>query len=80
MEYIKALTLLGKVTKKDKYFEDAKYHLDAYESAMLRDRGFPETYDAKGNLLKTPFYQSIRQTGWVIGFEQARAMYRALHR
>lgn len=78
MEYIKTLTLLGHYTKKKQYFTDAKYHLDAYESNMLRDRGFSETYDSKGNLLKTPMYQSIRQTGWVIGFEQARAMYRTL--
>lgn len=79
MEYIKALTLLGKQTGNEEYFKQAKYHLNAYESTMLRDGGFPETYDPKGNLLKTPLYQSIRQTGWVIGFEQARAMYDALH-
>lgn len=78
MEYIKTLTLLAKQTDDKKYAEAAKYHLDAYEATMLRDGGFPETYDAKGALLKTPFYQSIRQTGWVIGFEQARAMYHAL--
>lgn len=78
MEYIKTLTLLAKQTKSQAYADQAKYHLDAYESAMLRDGGFPETYDADGRLLKTPLYQSIRQTGWVIGFEQARAMYHAL--
>ncbi|HEX7483682.1 MAG TPA: hypothetical protein VF281_00870 [Candidatus Saccharimonadales bacterium] len=80
MEYIKALTLLGHYTGNNQYFVDAKYHLDAYESNMLRDRGFSETYDSKGNLLKTPMYQSIRQTGWVIGFEQARVMYQALNK
>lgn len=80
MEYIKTLILLGHETSNKKYFADAKYHLDAYEMNMVRDNGFPETYDAKGNLLKTPFYQSIRQTGWVIGFEQARAMYYMLNK
>jgi predicted AAA+ superfamily ATPase len=40
--------------------------------------GFPEVYDPEGRLLQTPFYRSIRQTGWVIGFEQAREMYRSL--
>jgi len=80
MEYIKTLTLLGHYTKNKQFFIDAKYHLDAYESNMLRDGGFPETYDSKGKLLKTPLYQSIRQTGWVIGFEQARAMYQALRK
>lgn len=78
MEYIKALCLLGNQTGAKKYFNNAKYHLDAYASNMLRDGGFPETYDAKGNLLKTPLYQSIRQTGWVIGYEQARVMYDSL--
>jgi hypothetical protein len=78
MEYIKTLTLLASQTGDMQYATAAKYHLDAYEAAMLRDGGFPETYDPDGNLLKTPFYQSIRQTGWVIGFEQARAMYQAL--
>lgn len=77
MEYIKTLTLLGHYQQDKRYFAQAKHHLDAYEATMLRDGGYPETYDNKGNLLKTPFYQSIRQTGWVIGFEQARAMYRA---
>ena len=80
MEYIKVLTLLAHQTSDQYHAETARYHLEAYESAMLRDNGFPETYDAKGNLLKTPFYQSIRQTGWVIGFEQARAMYQALRK
>jgi hypothetical protein len=28
--------------------------------------------------LQTWLYRSIRQTGWVIGFEQARAMRRSL--
>lgn len=75
MEYTKTLSLLGHYRAKQSYFEAAKYHLDAYRKNMLRDGGFPETYDSKGKLLKTPFYQSIRQTGWVIGFEQAQTLY-----
>lgn len=78
MEYIKVLTLLAAHTGEHHYAETATFHLDAYEAAMLRDGGFPETYDRNGNFLKTPFYQSIRQTGWVIGFEQARALYATL--
>lgn len=78
MEYIKTLTLLAHTTSNSNYAIAAAEHLRAYETAMLRNGGFPETYDADGKLLRTPFYQSIRQTGWVIGFEQARAMYRAL--
>ena len=78
MEYIKLLTLLAIQTGDTRYADTAKFHLAAYEAAMVRDGGFPETYDRDGKFLKTPFYQSIRQTGWVIGFEQARAMYTAL--
>ncbi len=78
MEYIKTLTLLAHHTGTPAYAEAAAYHLDAYETAMLQNGGFPETYDKNGALLKTPLYKSIRQTGWVIGFEQAREMYRAL--
>ena len=74
MEYIKCLLLLYNETKKPSYLATANAQLEAYEHAMLRDRGFPEVYDPHGNLLETPIYRSIRQTGWVIGFEQARAM------
>lgn len=75
MEYIKALLLVYKKTGNEQYLHEAKRNLDAYEQAMLRYGGFPEVYDPDGKLLKTPFYKSILQTGWVIGFEQARAMY-----
>ena len=78
MEYIKALILLTRHTGDQAYAEAVAYHLDAYETAMLHNGGFPETYDKDGALLKTPLYQSIRQTGWVIGFKQAREMYRSL--
>lgn len=80
MEYIKTLTLLAHLDHNEDYFAIAKHHIDAYESNMLRDGGFPETYDSDGNLLKTPLYQSIRQTGWVIGYEQAVAMYNSLRK
>ncbi len=78
MEYIKVLILLYKQTGDVRYKKAARYHLDKYELKMIENGGFPEVYDANGNLLQTPFYRSIRQTGWVIGFEQARAMYQAV--
>lgn len=78
MEYIKTLTLLYKHTGDAKYKKAAKYHIGKYEEKMLQNKGYPEVYDAKGELLQTPLYRSIRQTGWVIGFEQAREMYRNL--
>ena len=78
MEYIKALVLLYEKTSETRYKKEAKFHIDAYEKKMLEYGGFPEVYDPEGRLLQTPFYRSIRQTGWVIGFEQAREMYRSL--
>jgi hypothetical protein len=70
MEYIKTLLLLYRATGKPAYLNEADYHIGKYKSAMVRDKGFPEVYDAEGDLLETPFYRSVRQTGWVIGFEQ----------
>lgn len=74
MEYIKVLLRLFEVTGSKAYLERADFHLKAYEKAMVRDGGFPEVYDDKGNLYETWIYRSIRLTGWVIGFEQARAV------
>ncbi len=78
MEYIKTLILLYKQTGKTAYKKAANYHIGKYEESMLKNGGYPEVYDAKGQLLQTPLYRSIRQTGWVIGFEQAREMYNRL--
>ncbi|SDB80772.1 hypothetical protein GA0111570_10392 [Raineyella antarctica] len=77
MEYVKTLLLLHRHTGRQDYLDEAGRHLDAYRAAMVRDNGFPEVYDTHGKMLTTPLYRSIRQTGWVIGFEQAREMYRA---
>lgn len=77
MEYIKVLLLLHRATDEAGYLAEARHHLEAYAAAMVRDGGFPEVYDGRGRMLTTPLYRSIRQTGWVIGFEQAREMYRA---
>ncbi len=78
MEYIKTLVLLYRLTGNKTYKQTAKYHIDKYEINMVKNSGFPEVYDPQGKLLQTPFYRSIRQTGWVIGFEQARQMYRTI--
>ncbi len=78
MEYIKSLLLLYKHTGKKTYLQAADYHIKKYKENMLRDGGFPEVYDSKGELLETPFYRSVRQAGWVIGFEQVLAMRQAL--
>jgi hypothetical protein len=74
MEYIKTLLLLYQSTGNKRYADNADHHIAAYEQSMLKNRGFPEVYDHAGVPLKTWYYRSIRQTGWVIGFEQVRAM------
>lgn len=74
MEYIKVLLRLFEVTGETAYLTAANFHIKAYEKVMRRDGGYPEVFDDKGNLYETWIYRSIRQTGWVIGFEQARAM------
>ncbi|QGF22857.1 hypothetical protein [Raineyella fluvialis] len=79
MEYIKVLLLLHRATGIAEYRDEADRHLASYAAAMVRDGGFPEVYDTAGRMLTTPLYRSIRQTGWVIGFEQAREMARAAH-
>ena len=78
MEYIKTLLLLYRATNDPAHLKEADYHIGKYEHAMLRDKGFPEVYDADGKLLETPFYRSVRQTGWVIGFEQVLELRKSL--
>jgi hypothetical protein len=78
MEYIKALCLLYRETGDTAYQQVAKAQLEHYEAKMIEYGGFPELYDNGGRMLKAPLYRSIRQTGWVVGFEQARAIYREL--
>ncbi len=74
MEYIKTLLLLYEHTDQKEYLVLADEHIASYKQAMLDNGGFPEAYDKDGKLLQTPLYRSIRQTGWVIGFEQVLAM------
>ncbi len=78
MEYIKSLLLIYGSSGERKYLEAADKHIASYEQAMIRDGGYPELYDARGNLFETPFIRSIRKTGWVIGFEQVQAMRQSL--
>ncbi|HSX00223.1 MAG TPA: hypothetical protein VLH38_04270 [Patescibacteria group bacterium] len=77
MEYIKVLLLLYTHTGNEPYRLQAEKHIAAYERVMLREGGFPEVLDSRGQFLQTLLYRSIRQTGWVIGFEQVRAMHAA---
>jgi hypothetical protein len=74
MEYIKSLLLLYRTTGSAAYLKTADKHIASYRRNMVRDGGFPEVYDNEGKLLQTPLYRSVRQAGWVIGFEQVLAM------
>ena len=78
MEYIKVLLALHQQTNNSTYLTTADYHIEMYKAKMLQYGGYPETYDAEGNLLETPLYRSIIQTGWVIGFEQVLALRKSL--
>lgn len=77
MEYIKVLLALCRETGDSWYLDEADYHIEKYEKAMVAYGGFPELYDHEGNMLQTALYRSVRQTGWVIGFDQVRELRRA---
>jgi len=74
MEYIKVCLLLAQYTQDTTYRREADYHIKKYKENIVRFKGFPEVYDARGDMLQTLFYKSIRMTGWVIGFEQVLKM------
>lgn len=78
MEYIKTLLALYRTTKQVEYLEEADYHIAKYEEMMVKYSGFPELYDANGDMMQTALYRSVRQTGWVIGFDQVRNLRRSL--
>jgi len=73
-EFIKLLLILDNVSGTKKYADRAHSHIETYQKNMVRYHGYPEIYDSEGNSLRTLFYRSIRQTGWVVSFEQALAL------
>ncbi len=77
-EFIKLLVALGEYEEKERFLERAEQHILSYQKNMVRCRGYPEVYHSAGTMLRTPLYNSVRQTGWVVGFEQAIGMFRAL--
>lgn len=74
-EYTKLLIRLSQVTHDKRYLEQAKQQLDSYRNNIVRFRGYPEVYDSHGNFFRQTFYKSVRQTGWVVSYEQAKMMY-----
>ncbi len=74
IEYIKLLLMLGKQMKNDEYTTTANEFLDIYKKNIEKYRGYPEVYTTEGAMVQGPIYTSVRQTGWVVNFEQAVAM------
>lgn len=74
MEYIKLLEHLSQVTGNPTYHFQATQQISAYSFNIKRYRGYPELYDSDGDFYQSRFYKSVRQTGWVVNFEQARSM------
>jgi hypothetical protein len=74
MEYIKLLAHLSQVTGKELYLEQADKQLSAYAYNIKRYRGYPEVYNSSGDFFRQTLYKSVRQTGWIVSFEQAQAM------
>lgn len=74
-EFIKLLSALSEYNASAGYLERAERHITAYQKNMVRCKGYPEVYDSDGRMLRTVLYNSVRQTGWVVGFEQAVAMF-----
>lgn len=74
MEYTKLLIAMYRSTGKMSYLDEAKYQIGEYEKRMLLYRGYPEVYDKKGKFFSKILYKSVRRTGWVVSYEQAKAM------
>lgn len=73
-EYTKLLAHLYQVTGDPEYLMIAEDQIEAYAYNIKRYQGYPELYNDQGDFYRQFFYKSIRQTGWVVSFEQARAM------
>jgi hypothetical protein len=75
MEYAKLLISMFETTGKKNYMDEAQFQLGEYEKRIVLYRGYPEVYDRDGKFFSKLFYKSVRRTGWVVSFEQAKAMF-----
>lgn len=71
-QYIHLLGTMHHQTGVETYKSDAEKFIRIYNDKIEQTRGFPETFDTQGNFLQNFVYKSIRQTGWVVQFEQAK--------
>lgn len=72
-QYIWLLAALYHQTANESYKLDAERYIQTYREKIEQARGFPETFNSKGEFLQNAVYKSIRQTGWVVQFEAAEA-------
>ncbi len=79
-EYTKLLILMYQETGNEEYLKIADQQLKAYKNNIELYKGFPEVYNKNGKFLSNLFYKSVRQTGWVINYEQAVLMYTTANR
>lgn len=61
------------------YAEHVNQSIAVWDAAIVRDRGYPETLDDKGQLLTSLTYQSIIRNGWVVGFEAVKGEWRSIN-
>ena len=78
MEYAKALLAVYRETGNKKYLKIADQTIESYRQKIEEYHGFPETYDRNGKMFETFLYRSMRQTGWVIGYDQVLSIRRTL--
>lgn len=74
-EYIKLLTLLAQATGDKNYLDEAQNQLDRYAYNIKRYQGYPEVYNQNGDIYRDGLYKSIHRTGWIVSFEQSRALF-----
>lgn len=77
MEYTKLLARLYQETCTTAYLATAEQQITAYSRNIETNQGFPELYDEHGKMFVQTLYKSVRGTGWVVNFEQARKMVEA---
>lgn len=72
------MTLLGNMhglTGDVSYRNDLAKYIAEYDKKIVQYGGYPETFDKQGNMLRTGFYKSILETGWVVQYEKALTLY-----
>lgn len=78
MEYIKLIARLYQLTGDERYLKEAQYQIAAYTQNIKTYQGYPELYDTRGKMYQRLVYKSVRQTGWVVNFEEAEKMVNSL--